>query len=101
MHCALSAPFAANSLTTRWHSSYRQHAGWLVDSQRTPSTGPSRPASSDSWQGTWVPAVGKTLQGLLRIRQGGGTVDRPQVGRHGPAFFPRNILETIVDLAQF
>src|SRR5262249_15158521 len=38
MHCALSAPSAVSSLTTRWHSSYRPHAGSLADNQKSCSS---------------------------------------------------------------
>src|SRR5262249_60271344 len=70
--------------------------GWILkeSGQAIPV---AEPAGADGWV-LGAPAVGKTLQGLLRIRQGGGTIDRPEVGRHGPALFPRDILQTVAYL---
>jgi hypothetical protein len=66
---------------------------WRVQehSQPVPVGQPARPARGV----LGVPAVGKALQGLLRIRKGGGTIDRPQGGRHGPARFPPDLLEAV------
>src|SRR4051812_24909543 len=83
---------------TRWHSSYRRLAGWLVDSQRTPSTGPSRqPARTDGWV-LCIPALGKTFQRVLGIGERRCSINRAEVGRDRPAFFPRDILQTVAYL---
>jgi hypothetical protein len=69
---------------------------WIVKEHRQ-AIPVSEPARADGGV-LGVPAVGEALQGLLRSREGRGTIDGSQVRRHGPALFPGHIFETIAHL---